>query len=200
MYRVRSVSCLWCKKRLRNASWRETAKESILSISVKVYGTPRPVQKVPARYFSPQPKWIRRSLAITGIASPFKKGPKKKDFLKSLRKGFAHKRKLLKRNLGCPETVLKECGITPKARPEEVLLNQWLCLSKTLAFVVLACAIFFVVTGTCPISCANERRYDYAPRARKRPFVSVARSSARKLPKRRRKGRWVFRQKNARQK
>lgn len=107
-------------------------KESILSISVKVYGTPRLVQKVPARYFSPQPKVDSAILAITGIASPFKNKSEEKKFFEVLRKGFAHKRKLLKRNLGCPETVLKECGITPKARPEEVLLNQWLCLSKKL--------------------------------------------------------------------
>src|SRR3990172_2215572 len=33
-----------------------TGKESILSMSVKVYGTPCYIQKVPARYFSPKPK------------------------------------------------------------------------------------------------------------------------------------------------
>lgn len=107
-------------------------KESILSVSVKVYGTPHVVQKVPARYFSPQPKVDSAILAVTGISSPFKNKKEERKFFDVLRKGFAHKRKLLKRNLGCAETVLEECDIAPKARPEEVLLDQWLCLSKKL--------------------------------------------------------------------
>lgn len=107
-------------------------KESILSVSVKVYGAPRVVRKVPARYFSPQPKVDSAILAVTDISSPFKNKKEEKRFFEILRKGFAHKRKLLKRNLGCAETMLEECGIAPKARPEEVVLHQWLCLSKKL--------------------------------------------------------------------
>lgn len=104
-------------------------KESILSISVKVYGAPRVVQKVPARYFSPQPKVDSAILAITDIRSPFKSKKEEKKFFETLRKGFAHKRKLLRRNLVCAESILKECEVAPQARPEELSVVQWLCLS-----------------------------------------------------------------------
>jgi len=43
-------------------------KESILSISVKAYGEPKLVMKVPARYFSPQPKVDSAIIAIKNIS------------------------------------------------------------------------------------------------------------------------------------
>jgi 16S rRNA (adenine1518-N6/adenine1519-N6)-dimethyltransferase len=43
-------------------------KESILSISVKAYGEPKMIMKVPARYFSPAPKVDSAVIAITNIS------------------------------------------------------------------------------------------------------------------------------------
>ena len=43
-------------------------KESILSISVKAYGEPKMVMKVPARYFSPAPKVDSAVIAINNIS------------------------------------------------------------------------------------------------------------------------------------
>jgi 16S rRNA (adenine1518-N6/adenine1519-N6)-dimethyltransferase len=43
-------------------------KESILSISVKAYGEPKMIMKVPARYFSPAPKVDSAIIAITNIS------------------------------------------------------------------------------------------------------------------------------------
>ncbi len=44
-------------------------KESILSIAIKAYGTPRIVKRVPARYFTPAPKVDSAVLAITNISN-----------------------------------------------------------------------------------------------------------------------------------
>ncbi len=46
-------------------------KESILSISVKVFGTPKYIQTVPARYFSPIPTVDSAILLIENIHNPF---------------------------------------------------------------------------------------------------------------------------------
>jgi 16S rRNA (adenine1518-N6/adenine1519-N6)-dimethyltransferase len=43
-------------------------KESILSISVKAYGEPKMIMKVPARYFSPSPKVDSAIIAIKNIS------------------------------------------------------------------------------------------------------------------------------------
>ena len=59
-------------------------KESILSISVKVYGTPRLAQKSPPAISRLSRKWIR-DLAITGIVSPFKNRAEETRFFDVLR-------------------------------------------------------------------------------------------------------------------
>ena len=51
-------------------------KESILSVSVKAYGEPKMVAKVPARYFSPAPKVDSAIIAINNISRKnFKNSP-----------------------------------------------------------------------------------------------------------------------------
>jgi len=47
---------------------RQKSKESILSISVKAYGEPKMIMKVPARYFSPAPKVDSAIIAIKNIS------------------------------------------------------------------------------------------------------------------------------------
>ncbi|MCR4306389.1 MAG: 16S rRNA (adenine(1518)-N(6)/adenine(1519)-N(6))-dimethyltransferase RsmA [Candidatus Yonathbacteria bacterium] len=107
-------------------------KESLLSISVKIYGVPRYVKSVPAHYFSPKPRVDSAILSVEHIASPFRSDAEQKKFFAIARKGFAHKRKLLRSNLGCETKVFKTCGIPEKARAENCTIENWLCLSKHL--------------------------------------------------------------------
>ena len=103
-------------------------KESILSISVKAYGEPRIIIKVPARYFSPAPKVDSAIILIKNISkknfiypllseegagggdsliktspqpSPEKErgGEFEQRFWEIVKAGFAHKRKKLSSNL-----------------------------------------------------------------------------------------------------
>jgi 16S rRNA (adenine1518-N6/adenine1519-N6)-dimethyltransferase len=58
------------------SSTRRGGKESLLSISVKAYGEPKMVMKVPARYFSPAPKVDSAIIAIKNISRKnFKNSP-----------------------------------------------------------------------------------------------------------------------------
>lgn len=114
-------------------------KESILSISVKAYGEPKYIQTVKAGSFFPKPKVDSAILAIKNISRQNflnldTKCPSETEtkFFKIVKKGFAHKRKLLRGNLGCSKELLKKCMINHKARAEELTLDQWLYLSKNL--------------------------------------------------------------------
>lgn len=115
-------------------------KESILSIAVKVYGTPKIIKKVPARYFTPAPKVDSAILSIENISSKnFPDPVTEKLFFEIVRTGFAHKRKILAGNLkvllGAKTLeILGSVGIKENARAEDVSLEQWLALisEKTL--------------------------------------------------------------------
>lgn len=112
-------------------------KESILSISVRAYGEPRYIKKVPARYFSPQPKVNSAILLIDNISKKhFKDTREERTFFELVKKGFAHKRKMLLGNLKnfYDAQDLKEgfakCGIPQTARAEKLSLLNWQCLSR----------------------------------------------------------------------
>ncbi len=111
-------------------------KESILSISVKAYGTPKIIMKVPARYFSPAPKVDSAVIAITNISRKILKENNidEEKFFTILRAGFAHKRKKLSSNLKslCQRDTLTSLALGNK-RAEELNLKDWLELTKILS-------------------------------------------------------------------
>jgi 16S rRNA (adenine1518-N6/adenine1519-N6)-dimethyltransferase len=108
-------------------------KGSLLSVSVKVYGTPRMVAKVPARYFSPQPKVDSSIIKIEDISREnfAKNGVSEEDFWKIVRAGFRHKRKKLQNNLKSivSKEKLANLGLGSK-RAEELSPKEWFALVK----------------------------------------------------------------------
>jgi len=105
-------------------------KGSILSISVRVYGTPHYIKSVPSGNFIPQPSVDSAILSIDGISRSFFLSIDEKKFFDLLRRGFAHKRKKLSKNLGVGETLLSSCGLSPLARAENLSVNAWACVYK----------------------------------------------------------------------
>jgi len=111
-------------------------KESILSIAVKTYGTPRLVKKVPARYFTPAPKVDSAVLAIENISSKnFIDADAEKRFFEIVRTGFAHKRKKLAGNLrelfgDKTIPILTQANVSVDVRAEDIALDDWLALTK----------------------------------------------------------------------
>lgn len=115
---------------------RAGGKESILSISVKAYGTARYVETVKAGNFSPAPKVDSAILAITDISKKFFDGLTEEKFFIVVKAGFAHKRKKLSGNLKTlyrrVETALEKIGVRENARPENLSAEHWKNLAREL--------------------------------------------------------------------
>lgn len=111
-------------------------KESILSLSVKAYGTPRIVAKVGKSHFSPPPSVDSAILVIDNISRQFFDTISENQFFEVVHVGFASKRKQLKGNLKkylgtAALDAIHSCGIPPTARAEDVSLEQWKLLTST---------------------------------------------------------------------
>jgi 16S rRNA (adenine1518-N6/adenine1519-N6)-dimethyltransferase len=114
----------------------EIKKESLLSISVKVYGEPVYIKTVPAKFFSPQPKVDSAILLIENISKDFftKSEIIEIDFFEILKQGFSHKRKVLTNNIKnlTPE-LLEKIKLSPKARAENLSVENWKDIYKILS-------------------------------------------------------------------
>jgi len=113
-------------------------KESILSISVKAYGSPRYIRTVSKKSFSPEPSVSSAILAIEEISDKKLSGLKDKVFFEVVKTGFAQKRKFLKSNLKTlvPSEALDEAfnvlNIRDKARAEDISFEDWVGLTRLL--------------------------------------------------------------------
>ena len=121
-------------------------KESILSISVKAFGTPKLVAKVPRGAFTPAPTVDSAILSISNISNQkfTDKNIDIKWFFTLVHAGFAHKRKFLIRNLenvGDDQRrltadllgkVWTELEFDTKVRAEDLTADQWFALAEKL--------------------------------------------------------------------
>lgn len=114
-------------------------RESVLSISVKAYGTPRRVMKVGKGNFSPPPSVDSAIIVIDGISRDLFRDISEEHFFEVVRLGFSSKRKLLVSNLSVKfdrESVRKAfeaCGLNAKARAEIIPPASWKCLAESLS-------------------------------------------------------------------
>ncbi len=116
------------------------SKESILSISVKVFGTPHFIAKVPRGAFTPPPTIDSAILSIENVSDDAFKSILTKNpdgisyFFIIVRVGFAHKRKLLKRNLedvvkrSILDIVWEKLHLFEKIRAEDMSPADWITL------------------------------------------------------------------------
>lgn len=111
-------------------------KESLLSLSVKAFGSPSLCFRVPRGSFVPAPKVDSAVLHISAITSPFKTTKEEERFFEVLHAGFAHKRKFLARNLesvGSQDAIVRvfeEHDLSLATRAEDVPLTVWKSLAK----------------------------------------------------------------------
>ena len=125
----------------------KTLKESILSVSVKAYGVPKYIVTVPARHFRPVPKVDSALILIDTISKMFfAAGPtvvtdpavSEAAFFNVVKTGFAHKRKVLIKNLEnlIPRATLtqkwQELDLSPTVRAENLTLEQWKKIAQSL--------------------------------------------------------------------
>ena len=105
-----------------NPSTRRGVKESLLSLSVKTYGSPKIIRVVPRGAFNPPPKVDSAIIAIENISDAWfiKNSIKPADFFALLKRAFQNKRKMLKNSLHDTNTTK-----FATRRPEELSLNDW---------------------------------------------------------------------------
>ncbi|CAN5150646.1 16S rRNA (adenine(1518)-N(6)/adenine(1519)-N(6))-dimethyltransferaseRsmA [soil metagenome] len=111
-------------------------KESVLSISVKAYGTPHYVQTVKAGSFFPIPNVDSAILLIDSISKDFFRGFSEADFFTMLKAGFKSKRKKLSSNLleiADKEKIIQafeKRGLSDNIRAEDVSFTEWQKLAE----------------------------------------------------------------------
>lgn len=109
-------------------------KESLLSLSVKIFGEPKLIRIVGRGAFTPQPNVDSAILNIEKINKEKLLGISSDLFFKIIHAGFAHKRKQLLPNLASLYKKanlinnFKKCGIDEKARAEDLPLETWIKL------------------------------------------------------------------------
>lgn len=111
------------------------SKESILSLSVKIFGEPKFISKVSRGSFFPAPNVDSAIMSINNIKNSVIEQNEER-FFDLLHAGFGQKRKMILGNLVKvfgdkikAEQALNNCGIDPKKRAEDIKLQEWICLA-----------------------------------------------------------------------
>jgi len=113
-------------------------KESLLSLSVKVYGEPKYVKTVTRGHFTPPPKVDSGIIAIRNIGKINFEDIEESLFFNILHLGFGQKRKQLLGNLSKQYSreilthTFSTADIPIAARAEDIPLQKWLILVKEL--------------------------------------------------------------------
>lgn len=114
------------------------SKESILSISVKAFGTPRLVATVPPGAFTPPPSVDSAILEISGISDKnfATRDIDIRNFFGLVKTGFAHKRKRAFSNISeligkdRAEKVWAALNLDPNVRAEDISVDMWLSIAS----------------------------------------------------------------------
>ena len=109
-------------------------KESLLSLSVKVFGEPKYVETIKRGHFNPPPKVDSAILLVSKISKERLKDVDSKDFFTILHLGFGQKRKQLIHNLSTTfkredvATILESESLPQSVRAEDINIGTWVQL------------------------------------------------------------------------
>ncbi len=113
-------------------------KESLLSLSVKVYGEPHYVKTIKRGNFTPAPNVDSAIIAVRNISRKNFENVDEPTFFRLIHAGFKSKRKQLVSNLTelYPRAhilhTFSTLGIRPDVRGEDLDIDTWLTLAKSL--------------------------------------------------------------------
>jgi len=127
-----TLAVLMVQKEVAERIVARNKKESILSISVKIFGTPTIVMRVSRGNFFPIPNVDSAVLKISDIHNPFADKKEEEKFFAVVKKGFAHKRKKLTSNLGLSAKQIGDMSIPKNARAEDMDVEFWKKLAEGL--------------------------------------------------------------------
>lgn len=119
----------------------EPGHMSVLAVSVQFYAEATLGPIVPAELFTPPPKVDSQIIGLKRRTTPLFPDVTAQDYFRMVRAGFGEKRKTLRNSLSGGlhiekpevEKLLEAAGVDPKARAEQLGLDDWCKLVKAYA-------------------------------------------------------------------
>lgn len=135
-----SIVVLTIQKEVAERIVAKPPHTNLLALSIQAFGKPEIIKTVPADCFSPKPKVDSAIIKISDISDAFFKQHAigKEAFFNIARAAFGHKRKMLVNTLSTTDAKekiarqLNALGLSPRARPEELSLQNWADVVKAL--------------------------------------------------------------------
>ena len=125
-----SAMSLVVQKEVAERIAARNGKESLLSLSVKLFGTPSYRMKIPRSAFRPVPAVDSALISITDIRKP----PQSVQdvFFSVIHTAFSEKRKTVLKKFAHDEgiqRILVDCGVVENSRAEDVPFSAWLAVA-----------------------------------------------------------------------
>ena len=133
-----SIAVLLVQKEVAERIAAEAGNMSILSVSVQIFAEAELDIEVPRQFFTPPPKVDSQVVVLRTRDNPLITPEDQRDFFRIVKAGFSAKRKKLRSSLSgglgidksVAEELLKNAGISPDARAEDLAIEDWKRLLK----------------------------------------------------------------------
>ena len=133
-----SIAVLLVQKEVAERIAAEAGNISILSVSVQIFAEAELDIEVPSQFFTPPPKVNSQVVVLRTRNNPLITPEDQRDFFRIVKAGFSAKRKKLRSSLSgglgidksVAEELLKNAGISPDARAEDLAIEDWRRLLK----------------------------------------------------------------------
>ena len=133
-----SIAVLLVQKEVAERIAADPGNMSVLSVSVQIFAEAELDIEVPRQFFTPPPKVDSQVVVLRTCNSPLITSEDQRDFFRIVKAGFSAKRKKLSSSLSgglginksVAEELLKNAGISPDARAEDLAIEDWRRLLK----------------------------------------------------------------------
>ena len=133
-----SIAVLLVQKEVAERIAADPGDMSILAVSVQVFAEAELDVEVPRQFFTPPPKVDSQVVVLRTRNNPLITPEDQRDFFRIVKAGFSAKRKKLRSSLSgglridkiVAEELLKNAGISPDARAEDLAITDWRRLLK----------------------------------------------------------------------
>ena len=133
-----SIAVLLVQKEVAERIAADPGNMSVLSVSVQIFAEAELDIEVPRQFFTPPPKVDSQVVVLRTRNNPLITPEDQRDFFRIVKAGFSAKRKKLRSSLSgglgidksAVEELLKNAGISPDARAEDLAIEDWKRLLK----------------------------------------------------------------------
>ncbi len=133
-----SIAVLLVQKEVAERIAAEAGNMSVLSVSVQIFAEAELDIEVPRQFFTPPPKVDSQVVVLRIRDNPLITSEDQRDFFRIVKAGFSAKRKKLRSSLSgglgidksVAEELLKNAGISPDVRAEDLSIEDWKRLLK----------------------------------------------------------------------